>query len=170
VFGPLLGDDMDAYPEIQATLFDVLAHYLSELDLRSGMCQAGYFAKFLREDLISGLAGSENAERFKHFDRKQARLVAAGWLRAHKVGTSMKLFAQLLQALYPSSITYLDSRDIRELLVYVGKKRTPALAAQLDLLRDLFVPADYDVKIFWDMHFGLMGTPETMEIGSIMIY
>jgi len=170
IFSPLLGDDMEEYPEIQAVLFDILAHFLSELDLRSGLCRAEYFAKFLREDITAGCAGWENAERFRHFNRREARIVAAGWLRTHKVGTSMKLFAQLLQALYPNSITYLDARGVRELLVYVGMKQTPALKAQLELLRDLFVPADYDVKLFWDMHFGLMDTLETMEIGKIMIY
>ncbi|MDR0491781.1 MAG: hypothetical protein LBH28_11110 [Oscillospiraceae bacterium] len=170
VFGPLLDEGMDNHPELQSALFDILAHFLSELDLRSGLCQAEYYARFLREDIAAGLTGRDNAGRLGQFSRKQARLVAACWLRAHKVGTSMKLFAQLLRALYPNSIAYLDARGVRELLIYVGKIRTPELAAQLELLRDLFVPADYDVKLFWDMHFGLIDTEETMEIGNIMIY
>ena len=170
VFGSLLNEDLEGYPEFQTELFNVIAHFLSELDLRSGLCQAEYFAKFLREDILKGFNGRENAEKFEKFSRKQACLVAAGWLRAHKVGTSMKLFAQLLRAIYQNSIVYLDVRGVRELLIYVGKKKTPVLTAQVELLRDLFVPADYDVKLFWDMHFGLIDTDETMGIDNIMIY
>jgi len=170
VFGALLNVDMDEYPELQEVMFDILAHFLSEQDLRSGLSKGEYFAKFLREDVLAGTSGEENAKRLMQFSKKQARLVLAGWLRTHVVGTSMKLFAQLLMALYPNSIVYLDARGVRELLVYVGKKKTPALTAQLELLLDLFVPVDYDVKLFWEMHFGLIGTEETMEIGNIMMY
>ena len=170
VFGALLGEDMADLPELQTVLFDVLAHYLSELDLRSGLCRAEYYARFLREDIAAGLFGRENAERLGCFNRKEKRLVAAGLLRMYKVGASMRLFAQLLRELYSNSITYLDARGVRELLIYVGKKQTRELLKQMEMLCDLFVPADYDVKLFWDMHFGLIDTEETMEIGSIMMY
>ena len=61
----------------------------------------------------------------------------------------------MLRELYPSSIVYLDARGVRELLAYIGKKQTEELTGQLKLLCDLFIPADYDVHLFWDMHFGI---------------
>ena len=170
VFNSLLGEDMNVYPELQAVLFDVLAHFLSELDLRSGLCRAEYYARFLWEDIAAGIFGQENAERLKYFDRKEKKLMAAGLLRMYKVGASMRMFAQLLRELYPNSISYLDVRSERELLIYIGKKRTKKLYNQIDLLCDLFIPADYDVMLFWDKHFGLIGADETMEIGQIMMY
>lgn len=170
VFGSLLSEDIDEYPEFQSVLFDVIAHFLSEQDLRSGLCRGEYFAKFLREDVLDGSTGRANVKRLDCFSKKQSRLVLAGWLRTHMVGTSMKVFAQLLMALYQNSIVYLDARDVRELLIYVGRKKTPELTAQMELLRDLFIPADYDVKLFWEMHFGLIETEETMDIGDIMMY
>ena len=170
VLSSLLREEMDGYAEIRDVLFDILTHYLSELDLSSGLCRTEYYMRFLGEDVLVGLFGRANAERFGCFSRKERRLVMAELLRVYRVGTSMRLFAQLLRELYPNSIVYLDARDVRELLVYVGKKQTKALFGQLELLCDLFVPADYDVKLFWEYHFGLIGTPETMEIGQIMMY
>lgn len=170
IFGPLLGEDMETYAELRAVLFDILAHFLSELDLRSGLCQAEYYAQFLREDIAANVFGQKNAKRLACFDRREKRLVTAGLLRMYKVGTSMRLFAQLLRELYPNSIVYLDARGVRELLVYVGTKQTPALLEQLELLCDMFVPADYDVKLFWELHFGLIDTLETMGIGNVMMY
>jgi hypothetical protein len=158
VFGELLSEDVDEYPELQAVLFDILAHYLTKLDLRSGLCRDEYYALFLSGDKLNC------------FDRREKHLVTAGLVRMYKLGTSMKLFSQLLRELYPQSIVYLDARGVRELLVYVGKKQTPQLTAQLEFLCDSFVPADYDVKIFWELHFGLIGTDETLEIGEIMLY
>ena len=170
IFGMLLIEEMDEHSELRTTLFDILAHYLSELDLRSGLCRAEYYAHFLREDIAAGVFGAKNAERLNCFNRREKRLVAAGLLRMYKVGASMLLFAQLLRVIYPNSITYLDTRGTRELLIYVGKKQTKELQSQLELLCDLFVPADYEVKLFWELHFGLIDTLETMEIGQIMMY
>ena len=170
IFGTMLDENMNEFQELRDALFDILTHYLSELDLRSGLCRAEYYAKFLREDIAHGLYGRKNKERLVYFKRKQARLVASALLRMYKVGTSLRLFAQLLRELYSGSIAYLEARSVRELLIYVGKKETKALAAQLDFLCDLFVPVDYDIKLFWHMHFGLIGTDETMEIGNVMMY
>ena len=170
VFGALLSEDMDSYPDIRQVLFDILAHYLSELDLRSGLCRDEHYAHFLREDIMAGIFGQKSAECLNCFGKKEKRIVAAGLLRLYRVGTSTKLFSQLLRELYPNSIVYLDVRDIRELLIYVGKKQTVELSGQLQLLCDLFVPADYDVHLFWDRHFGLIGVDETMEIGSFVMY
>ena len=171
IFSALMDYPMDDYDELREVMFDILAHYLTWLDLHEGMSRAEYYAKFLREDIAAGLFGDKNAERIKSFSRKEKRLVAAGLLRMYKVGTSMRLLAQLLRELYPNSITYLDVHDKeRELLIYVGKKQTKTLSSQLDLLCDMFVPADYEVILFWDLHFGLIDTVETMEIGGIMMY
>ncbi|MDR0468508.1 MAG: hypothetical protein LBH09_00865 [Peptococcaceae bacterium] len=170
VFEALLREDMDANPELQETLFDILMHYLAILDLRSGLCRAEYYMQFLIEDVEGGLYGKRNAESLKSFRGKDKRLVAAELVRMYKTGSSMRLFARLLREIYPDSIVYLDTRGVRELLVYVGKKQTEVLTDQIALLCDLFVPADYSVKLFWEHHFGLIDIPETMEIGQIMMY
>jgi len=170
IFSALLDEDMNKYTELRKVLFDILTHYLSELDLRQGLCRAEYYFKFLREDIEANLFGPKCGERLKCFTGKQRRLVLAGLLRMYKAGVSMLLLAQLLRELYPGSITYMDARGVRELLIYIGQKKTPALTAQVELICDLFVPADYDIKLFWDKHFGLIDTDETMDIGNIMMF
>lgn len=170
VFESLLEEDIDGHDELRSALFDILVHYLSELDLREGLCRAEYYAQFLREDIESGLFGTKNAAVLRFFSKSQERFVLAGLLRLYRVGPSMRLFAQLLRELYPGSIAYLNTCAGRELLIYIGKKKTAALAAQVDLLCDLFVPADYELRLFWDMHFGLIGVDETMEIGGMMMF
>jgi hypothetical protein len=170
VFNALLDESTDAHSELRDVLFDILAHYLTEPDLRAGLCRDEYFAGFLKEDIEAGVYGKENAERLRRFPRHRLRFVLSGLLSLYRTGTSVSMFAGLLRTLYPHSIVYLDVRGVRELLIYAGEKKTPDLEAQLDLLCDLFVPADYDTKLFWDLHFGLIGVEETMGIGEIMMY
>ena len=170
VFGPLLTEDIERYSEFQHVLFDILAHYLSELDLRSGYSRIYYYIRFLCNDISSGLFGQENAERINYFSRSEKQLVSAGLLHLYQVGTSTRLVASLLRELYPSSAVYLDAISVIQLLIYIGKKEDKKLTEQLATICYLFIPADYSVKLFWEIHFGLIGVDETMEIGSIMMY
>jgi len=156
--------------EFRSELFNMIAHFLSDLDLREGLCHTEYHAKFLRTCILEGLFSSKNAEAIGQFSTQQRRLVLTSLLKRYTAGTSTQLFAKLLRNLYPNSITYFDSYRKRELLIFIGKKRTEKLALQASLLCDIFVPIDYEVKMFWDMHFGLIGIDETMEIGQIMMY
>ena len=170
VFEQLINGALAEHEELRLKLFDILAHYISEMDLHEGLCHAVYYTKFLRGDIEHGLFGMKNAQAFEHFSSAQERIVLSGLLRTYQIGLSLKLFARLLRELYPNSIVYLDARDVREFLVYIGKKQTNELTEQVQLLCDLFIPADYDVHLFWDMHFGLIGVDETMEIGNFMMY
>jgi len=170
VFRPLLEEGMDPYGKFQDTLFDILAHDLSELDLREGLCRPEYHAKFLWEDIANGVFGEINADALRCFPNSKRRFVLSGLLRLYNVGPSTQLFAQMLRELYPNSIVYLDTVYGRELLVYIGKKKTEELSAQVGLLCDMFIPLDYKIRLFWERHFGLIGVEETMQIGDMMIF
>ena len=170
VFGSLLSEDMDDWPGIRSALFNLLAHYLSELDLRSGLCRSEYYALFLREDIESGLFGPKYTDVLRSFPKSQERFVLSGLLRLYRVGPSLQLFAQLLRDLYPRSIVYFDTHGRREVLIYIGKKKTPVLERQVNALCDLFLAINLKIHIFWELHFGLIGVDETLEIGDIMIF
>jgi len=170
VFEALIDGRLVAHGELRDKLFDILAHYVSELDLREGLSRAVYYAKFLCEDIAGCVFGEKNAESLVHFSSMKQRHMLSGLLRAYQSGMPLKLFAKLLRELYPNSITYLDNNVRLEFLIYIGKKKTDELEAQVQLLCDMLIPADYNVILFWDMHFGLIGIDETMEIGQIMMY
>ena len=170
VFEALIDARLVDHDELRLKLFDILAHYISELDLREGYCRAVYYAKFLREDILGGVFGEENAQGIDFFSPSEQRHVLSGLTKAYQSGMSLKLFAKLLRELYPNSITYLGKKERAEFLVYIGKKKTKELEAQVKLICDMLVPADYDVILFWEMHFGIIGIDETMEIGEIMMY
>ena len=170
ILGLLLNEDIDCWPEIQSALFNLLAHYLSEMDLRSGLCRAEYYACFLREDIECGHFGPKYTEVLSSFPKAQERFVLFDLLKLYRVGPSLRVFAQLLRELYPRSIVYFDTCGRREILIYIGKAKNSVLEKQIDTLCDLFLPINLKIHIFWELHFGLIGVNETLEIGDVMIF
>ena len=169
VFGPLDGLP-DGCDEFAHCLYDILMHLVAEVNLLEGLCRDEFYGLFLREDVESGAFGRQHAGVFRSFTRPQRRHVAEGMVRLYKLGPSAELFKTLMRKAYPLSITYHDITERKEILVYVGKKETPELRRQMDFLLSAFVPFDYVPHLFWDMHFGIFGVNETLELDGFVVY
>jgi len=163
-------DGLVGYPEFQDCLYDILMHYTAEINLREGLCKSEYHGLFLREDVVAGKFGRQFSEVFQTFERRQVRFVIECMVRLYKLGPSVTLFRSVTRQIYPRSIIYLDAVQRRELLIYIGKKETPQLKKQVDFLLSLFVPFDYITHVFWDMHFGIVGVNETLELDEFVVY
>jgi len=169
IFDHLL-DGLGEYPQFREFLYDILMHYIAEINMREGLCKSEYHGLFLREDVKAGRFGREFREVFKTFDRHQVRFVVESMVRLYRLGSSITLFRTVMRQLYPKSLIYLDVVERRELLVYIGKKETPELKKQVDFLLSLFVPFDYIIHLFWDVHFGIIGVNETLDLDDFVVY
>ena len=161
---------LDEYPEFRDCLYDILMHYVALINIREGLCKNEYHGMFLREDVKAGKYGRQFKEVFNTFTRLQSRFVVENMVRLYNLGASVTLFRAVMRQLYPRSLIYLDVVDRRELLVYVGDKETPELRQQVDFLLSLFVPFDYIIHLFWDMHFGIFGVDETLVLDDFVLY
>ena len=169
IFDKLL-DGLDDYSELRDILFDVLVHYLAAMSTVDGLCNSEYHGRFLREDIQTGMFGRQFRQALEAFPHSQIRFVVEGMVRLYTLGSSLILFRTIMRQLYQNSIIYLDIAERRELLIYIGAKETPELKRQVDFLLALFVPFDYGVQLFWNMHFGIMGVDETMMLGEFVVY
>ena len=169
-FETLLDGSLDAYPEMRDILFDIFLHQLAQLDLREGLCKNEYFGLFLRDDIQKGHFGAEFRDVIERFSFSARRVVTENLVRLYQIGPSIELFRTLLRELYPHSMLYLDTAGRRELLIYIGRKRTKVLAGQLDFLLSTFVPFDIVTQLFWEYHFGIIGIDGTMYMDEVLIY
>jgi len=161
---------LDDYPELKATFFDILMHFLAEVNTYEGLSRREYYGRFLYDDVRSGKYGAQYKTVMQTFERKQVRYVTESMVRLYEAGSSVELIKTLLRKVYPRSITYFNVGERRELLVYIGKKETTELKLQVNFILSLFVPIDYVCHLFWDKHFGIIGVDATMELGEFVTY
>jgi hypothetical protein len=169
VFDNVLNELSD-YPELQEYLFDILMHYMAEINIREGLNKAEYLSIFLNNDVIAGKFGEHFKEIFQTFSLAQLRFIKECMIRLYSLGASIALFKAVMRQVYPKSLIYLDTVDSRDLLVYIGKKETPELRRQIDFILHLFVAFDYVVHLFWAQHFGIFGVNETLELDEYVVY
>lgn len=65
---------------------------------------------------------------------------------------------------------YLVQLDLRQVLVYIGIKADEKEQKQMEFLRDMFLPVNYEVFLFWEHHFGIMDVEETMVLDEMVLF
>ena len=145
-------------------------HFLAEINMYEGMCKKEYYGLFFYNDVKSGKFGNRYANVFQTFAHKQIRFILESMVRLYETEPSITLFKSVMREVYPRSISYLYAAEKRELLIYIGKKESPELRQQVDFLLSVFVPFDYVIHLFWDMHFGIIGVNETLELDNFVVY
>ena len=169
IFEPLL-KGLEDYPELKECLFDIIMHYLAEINMYEGICKKEYHGLFLFNDIKNGKYGQRYKDVFQTFTHEQVRFVVENMVRLYETGASITLYTAVMRKIYKRSIRYFNVAEQRELLLYIGKSETPELRLQVEFLLSMFVPFDYVVHLFWDMHFGLIGVDETLELDKFVVF
>lgn len=170
IFKDLFNINNNEEVELRNTLFDILIHFLADIDLRQGLNKKDFYLKFVLEDIESGLFGTENSKRIKLFDREEKEIIAGNILRLYEMGEAIYLLKDTLRKLFKKSIIYANPEERDELVIYIDQQESLTAQAKMELIKEFFVPVSFHTEIYWKNHFGLIGYEETMQIDGIALY
>jgi hypothetical protein len=156
--------------EIRYELFDILMHFLTEIDLNQGMNKREYYEKFILEDLENGIFGEEVKEKIRFFNLEEKYLIAQNILDLYTTGQTMYILKNIVKSIFKNSIIYSNTDEKEELIFYIGEEKNEVIEKKLNLLIILFLPIKYQLEIYYENHFGIIDIDETMRIDQIALY
>lgn len=148
-------------------LFDLYAHFLIELEFKSGLTKREFDVHDMMEAIINGEYGKTVARQYRLLDEKEKYYVAHELFSQEKTGASIERFVSVLTTLLGNSITYKNKFKVKELLLYVGNKENKNDQERIEMTKELFQPLGYSLNVFWETHFSVLDEKQTMEIGEI---
>ncbi|WP_046228590.1 hypothetical protein [Paenibacillus algorifonticola] len=170
IFDGMFDLDYEECAELRVALFDIMMHFLADVDLSQGMNLREYYIRFILRDIEDGLFGDEVKHGLTLFTRNEREVIAANLLRLYETGEAVYLLKDTMRKLFKRSTIYVNCEEKDELVFYVGQKRTEAVEARIELVRRLFLPVRFVTEIYWEYHFGLLDVEETMQIDRIALY
>ncbi len=175
IFQYLLHPDFIGFVEEESQqfmifMFDVMVHILAEVDLCHGMTTREFYVRQVRRDLRDGVYGESAREAVLVMDDEMQLSVADELLNVMYEGSSIASFCHIMRQVFHGCIVYQNRRHPQIIYAYIGKERTEALEKRWKLLKDTFLPLDAEVRVFWDIHFGIMGVDGTMRPDRIAIF
>lgn len=169
-FSEVFDVNLTGYETSRELFFDIVMHYMVQLDLRQGLSKQEYALRFLLTDLLEGVCGSQAARVVRHFEKEKLRRLLRLILKLYQCGSSIYLFKEVMRCMYPESLVYASNEAVRQVLVYVGVKEQEEERERLEFLQDMFLPINYQVFLFWEHHFGIIDIDETMELDEMVLF
>ena len=170
VFKDYFDPDYHGDVVIRTELFNLIIHYLAELDTYMGMTRREYEIILAVEDVERGLYGDEVRDGFKLFDVLEKKVVADNLLRLYTLGEGVYLFQDTIRKLYKKATIYGNLTDEDMLMVHLLVEESEIDERKVRTLERLFVPYHYDVEIFWIHLFGIIGVGAAMKLEEIVMY
>lgn len=169
-FSALLDVNIKEYEQTRNLLFDIVMHYMVQADLRQGLSRQEYALRFLLKDILGGVCGAQASTVVKSFPMEKLRILLLLILKLYQCGSSVYLFREIMRHIYPDSMIYASNETDRQVLAYIGTKETDEERARLEFLRDMFLPVDFHVFLFWEHHFGIIDVDETMRLDEVVLF
>lgn len=166
----LLDPNIEEYVELNKYLFDITMHFLVNVDIYSGFTRQDLYLLKIKESLLKGHYGKEIANTFEQLKKEEKEIVLLFLIKELKLGSSLRLLRELLTQIYPTMMLYQVKTKEYCVLLYLGIKEEEWEKKRLQLFLDLFVPILYQVRVFWEHHFGVIDIEETMKLDHIELY
>jgi hypothetical protein len=156
--------------ELRKVLFDVAIHFLTRIDLRQGMNKTEYYLRFILADIAAGSFGPEVRASFKLLDEMEMNIVAENMYRLLITGEMLYLLRDTIRQIFINSTIYANYETTNELLFFIACEKTELNVVKLELIKQLFLPLKFTAITYWQDHFGVIGSDETMRIDHIAMY
>lgn len=174
VLSPELAEELaeagNDYSEFRTYLIDAALHALLYTDLRTGLTKRDVYIKKLIEELLDGRFWKAAASQFALTSRSRQNRLATLLLTQMQTGSSLLIFRRALLVLFPQARLYQMKGQQEQLILYLEQKPAEANQQCLQFVQDLFLPIRYQLRVFWEYHFGVIGVDDTMRIDEIALY
>lgn len=169
IFHDMFPPDSADFPALRESLTNLSLHMLAWNDVRRGLTKENYHKRLLAKEILEGGFGEMTKSVFLSMNRRDQEQLLGGWLRSFRAGSALSVFLDIVHGLVADSIVYHNNEEPDEILIYTGLKQERSLEQRIRFLIDTFLDIRYQVEIFYEYHFGVIGVEETMQIDEIAI-
>ena len=165
-----IGLKEEEYEEFRMFFVDAVLHAVLYTDLRHGLSKRDLYIRKIREELLDGTFWKEAAGMFRPIEHLKQNSLAALLLSQMETGSSLIIFRRAVLILYPEAMLYQMRYERKRLLLYLSSRKTDAGEQVMQLVQDLFLPVGFELRIFWQYHFGVIGVEDTMKLDETALY
>jgi len=167
LFELLHSDEIKEIIKDTSVIDNVLYHYLAQLDKCKGLYYKQRIIESLGTEVVMGYFGESTRNLWEELSLDDKNTVL--YLLADKLlHDNNCYFMEAINRLYiHSSLCYEEKTDIYYL--YVGEMDTIYNKNKYELIKVLFWPINKKIVSVWNIHYGIIGTADTMHINCIQI-
>ncbi len=165
-----MGLDEGEYVQFRRYLTDTVLHTILYTDLRHGLTRRELYIHKILDELKDGTFWKGMTADFGLIERAKQGRFAALVLRQMETGSSLRIFCKGVLILYPDAMLYQIKKEPKKLLLYIRYPKTGTDEHRLQFVQDMFLPVGFELRVFWQYHFGVIGAEGTMKLDEMALY
>lgn len=171
IFSEMLDINREEYPEIKEILFNVMCHYLAEVELKKGLTIEDYLLKFISKSIYLKEFGEKTSKEFEEiFDESEKKKLYKIILNMYRDGSCMEHYCKALGVIFKNSIVYNYKDTEEDLIIYIGHKETEKNKKKYEVLKEIFLPISINIFVFWEHHFLVIGQDGVSTIDECRVF
>ncbi len=170
IFNNLFHPDNYSDREFREYLFDIVLHFLAEIDRMQGMNTMEFYIRFILKDMEANVFGNVVRRNIHAFSKKEQEIVVLNILKLYQTGEEIYLLKDTLKRLFKGCLIYIKSEEQDELLIYISQKKTQQNEQKVQLIQEIFLPIGFQLEVYWQYHFGIIDAEQTMMLDRIALY
>ncbi len=165
-----IGSEEGGHAQFCKYFIDSVLHAILYTDLRHGLTRREIYIHKILEELRNGTFWKDMAEHFSLIEESKQGRFASLVLSQMEVGASLRIFRKGVLILYPDAMLYQIKKEPKKLLLYIRQAKTDTNGCQLQFVQDMFLPVGFELRVFWQYHFGIIGAEGTMKLDEMALY
>ena len=170
IFSTLPAEEFDTKEIHKEKLINIVLHYLGRIDLIDGLNYREILARKIIEEIEENFYGAELKECFIKFKMHEKQAVAMEMQDFYNHDRSFNSFKKITAEIFNGAIIYNHLYTSGVLAVFLNTKKSEKEKKKFKYLKEIFLPIDKKVKIFFDVHFSVVGVEETSKVGYTVVY
>ncbi|MBQ3544185.1 MAG: hypothetical protein IJA34_04270 [Lachnospiraceae bacterium] len=170
IFNRMFEPDNTEYTEFREELLNCMLHYINNIDIYSGMNKNEFMRMYIKRDIESGYFGEKLKEKWSVFSLDEQETITTQMINMYQTGSSVEVVRKAILGVFHDGYVYFNTVKKNELLIFLGIVELDIYKAKIDFIIELFMPIDFEYKIYWSRHFGIIGNDELMKEDSIVLY
>ena len=171
IFMSLLDTKVEKHMELRKELFNIICHFLAQIELKKGMTKLDYYLDFIERDIAKGCFGLNFSKEFYTLFTREERekliyIIYYNYLNEN----NLENFCLAVQKIFINSIIYDFKENTNEIIIFISNKKNEMNLKKIEILEELFLPLGIKINLFWENHFGIIDNDDTMIIDNISIF
>lgn len=122
------------------------------------------------EEIRNGKYGVRQQEHFCNMSEQKQKRVATYMRLQEQTGASVTLYGKAMIGMLEDGVLYMNRRNPSELLLYLGKTPNQEEESIIAFVNAEFLPFGYQLRIYDEASFGIIGDDRCMTLNQIRIY
>lgn len=168
IFRPLTEDNEFLQTEEGKLLFHTFTELIFQIDRYAGYDKTAFLKELLWQEIVNGCFGEQETETFLSLSLKQRSRTLENLIALYTMRGDICYFIKEMQDIFPGCVIFRHREIPKQIYVYMGREKSQVPKKQLDFVKKLFLPMDYECSISWEYAYALLDAERMYSSGNRM--